>query len=124
MGGQFLDRADLGSREECLRLCCETDGCDVFVYDEKDNNTCYLFQCGPAQNFRCKFTYHGNYTSAVLTPPVALPVTLPPPPPPPQQPAVVAQEMKPPTAAVAAQTPRSQHEIELSSLMRKAIRTR
>lgn len=35
MGAKFLDYADLGSREECLRLCCETDGCDVFVVEEK-----------------------------------------------------------------------------------------
>ena len=35
MGAKFLDNADLGSREECLRLCCETDGCDVFVFEEK-----------------------------------------------------------------------------------------
>lgn len=35
MGAKFLDHADLGSREECLRLCCETDDCDVFVFEEK-----------------------------------------------------------------------------------------
>lgn len=35
MGAKFLDHADLGSREECLRLCCETEDCDVFVFEEK-----------------------------------------------------------------------------------------
>lgn len=35
MGARFLDHADLGSQEECLRLCCETDECDVFVFEEK-----------------------------------------------------------------------------------------
>ena len=35
MGAKFLDHADLGSREECLHLCCETDNCDVFVFEEK-----------------------------------------------------------------------------------------
>ena len=35
MGANFLDHVDLGSREECLRLCCETDECDVFVFEEK-----------------------------------------------------------------------------------------
>jgi hypothetical protein len=55
MGAKFLDDADLrlvynkslfchsfieifhifSSREQCLRLCCETDGCDVFVFEEK-----------------------------------------------------------------------------------------
>ncbi|XP_037038004.1 uncharacterized protein LOC119075630 [Bradysia coprophila] len=68
MGARFLDHADLGSQEECLRLCCETDECDVFVFEEKNQGTCFLFHCGPSQNFRCKFTHHGNYTSAVLTP--------------------------------------------------------
>lgn len=37
MGARFLDHADLGSQEECLRLCCETDECDVFVFEEKVN---------------------------------------------------------------------------------------
>lgn len=82
IGGKFLDSADGGSREECLRFCCETDQCDVFVYDECNvqndlcSRTCFLFHCGPAQNFRCKFTKHANYTSAVLTKKV-MPSTVP-----------------------------------------------
>lgn len=73
IGGKFLDSTDGGSREECLRFCCETNQCDVFVYDECNvqnepcSRTCFLFHCGPAQNFRCKFSKHANYTSAVLT---------------------------------------------------------
>lgn len=35
MGAKYLNEIDLGSREECLRLCCETDDCDVFVFEEK-----------------------------------------------------------------------------------------
>lgn len=35
MGAKYLNEIDLGSREECLRLCCETETCDVFVYEEK-----------------------------------------------------------------------------------------
>lgn len=35
MGAKYLNEIDLGSREECLRLCCETDTCDVFVFEEK-----------------------------------------------------------------------------------------
>lgn len=35
MGARFLDDADLNSREQCLRLCCETENCDVFVFEEK-----------------------------------------------------------------------------------------
>ncbi|CAH1984895.1 unnamed protein product [Acanthoscelides obtectus] len=48
MGAKYLNEIDLGSREECLRLCCETDNCDVFVFEEK-------------------FTHHVNYSSAVLS---------------------------------------------------------
>lgn len=35
MGAKYINEIDLGSREECLRLCCETDICDVFVFEEK-----------------------------------------------------------------------------------------
>lgn len=100
LGGKFLDNADGGSREECLRFCCETNQCDVFVYDECNlqsescSRTCFLFHCGPAQNFRCKFTKHANYTSAVLTKKL-IPSTV------------------PPRAAL------SQHEMELKNLKSK-----
>ncbi|XP_055595695.1 transcription factor SPT20 homolog [Uranotaenia lowii] len=66
MGAKFLDDADLSSREQCRRLCCETENCDVFVFEEKNQGTCFLFQCGPPTDFHCKFTHHFNYTSAVL----------------------------------------------------------
>lgn len=26
-----------------------------------------MFQCGPAENFRCKFSKHANYTSAIFS---------------------------------------------------------
>lgn len=35
MGAKYLNEIDLGSRDECLRLCCETETCDVFVFEEK-----------------------------------------------------------------------------------------
>lgn len=35
MGAKYLNEIDLDTREECLRLCCETENCDVFVYEEK-----------------------------------------------------------------------------------------
>ncbi|XP_065155908.1 uncharacterized protein [Atheta coriaria] len=65
MGAKYLNEMDLDSREECLRLCCETENCDVFVYEEKNAGSCYLFQCGPPEDFKCKFTHHVNYTSAI-----------------------------------------------------------
>lgn len=54
--------------EECQRLCCETDSCDVYIFESKKDGYCYLFECGTPENFHCKFTRHANYTSAVLTP--------------------------------------------------------
>ncbi|CAK1549307.1 unnamed protein product [Leptosia nina] len=66
MGAQYLSELDVGARAECLRLCCETDGCDVFVFEEKSPGSCYLFKCGPPEDFRCKFTSHGNFSSGVL----------------------------------------------------------
>lgn len=35
LGAKFLDSADSISKVECLHLCCETDSCDVFVFEEK-----------------------------------------------------------------------------------------
>ncbi|GJQ84036.1 hypothetical protein Trydic_g10500 [Trypoxylus dichotomus] len=67
MGAKYLNEIDLDTREECLRLCCETENCDVFVYEEKSVGSCYLFQCGPPEDFKCKFTHHVNYSSGVLT---------------------------------------------------------
>uniref|UniRef100_A0A182PMC4 MANSC domain-containing protein n=1 Tax=Anopheles epiroticus TaxID=199890 RepID=A0A182PMC4_9DIPT len=108
MGARFLDDADLNSREQCLRLCCETENCDVFVFEEKSPGTCFLFQCGPPENFRCKFTRHSNYTSAVLSIP-------PPPMAQPPQPQPLAAQIQ----SLAGQTavkPLSQHEMELVNL--------
>lgn len=67
MGAKYLTEFDLGSREECLHLCCETENCDVFVFEEKNAGSCYLFQCGPPEDFKCKFTHHVNYSSAILS---------------------------------------------------------
>ncbi|XP_045485598.1 uncharacterized protein LOC111003715 isoform X2 [Pieris rapae] len=66
MGARYLAELDVGARPECLRLCCETDSCDVFVFEEKSPGSCYLFACGPPEDFRCKFTAHGNFSSGVL----------------------------------------------------------
>uniref|UniRef100_A0A182JW16 MANSC domain-containing protein n=1 Tax=Anopheles christyi TaxID=43041 RepID=A0A182JW16_9DIPT len=110
MGARFLDDADLNSREQCLRLCCETENCDVFVFEEKSPGTCFLFQCGPPENFRCKFTRHSNYTSAVLSIP----------PPPMEQPPPLAAQIQSlaaqPATSNGATKPLSQHEMELVSL--------
>lgn len=38
LGAKYLNEVDLDSRQECLRLCCETDECDVFIFEEKVKN--------------------------------------------------------------------------------------
>jgi hypothetical protein len=35
MGAKYINEIDVTSRDECLRLCCETITCDVFVFEEK-----------------------------------------------------------------------------------------
>lgn len=35
LGAKFIDNVDSLSKIECLHLCCETESCDVFVYEEK-----------------------------------------------------------------------------------------
>jgi hypothetical protein len=35
MGAKYINEIDLSTREECLRLCCETSTCDVFVFEER-----------------------------------------------------------------------------------------
>ncbi|EDV32411.1 uncharacterized protein Dana_GF15825 [Drosophila ananassae] len=73
IGGKYLQGLELDTIEECERLCCETDACDVYIFERKAGGYCYLFECGPPENFHCKFTRHANYTSAVLTPQVRQP---------------------------------------------------
>lgn len=42
MGAKYINEIDLSSREECLRLCCETSTCDVFVFEEKVSRECFI----------------------------------------------------------------------------------
>ncbi|XP_029041409.2 uncharacterized protein LOC114875376 [Osmia bicornis bicornis] len=67
MGAKYLKEMDVNSRSECLRFCCDTKNCDVFIFEEKKPGSCYLFQCGPSHDFKCKFTNHANYSSAIHT---------------------------------------------------------
>lgn len=45
MGARYLSELDVGARAECLRLCCETDACDVFVFEEKVECCCLSVMC-------------------------------------------------------------------------------
>nr|XP_033321214.1 uncharacterized protein LOC117217604 [Megalopta genalis] len=66
-GAKYLNGTEVDSKEDCLKFCCDTVDCDVFIFEEKKPGTCYLFQCGPLHDFKCKFTSHANYSSAVRT---------------------------------------------------------
>lgn len=35
MGAKYLSVMDVESQLECLRFCCETERCDVFIFEEK-----------------------------------------------------------------------------------------
>lgn len=85
------------------------------LWHTQNGGYCYLFECGPPENFRCKFTRHANYTSAVLTPirRITTPTTTKPPPPP----SVVASP--PLHSQPHPQSSLSQHELELTNLKQK-----
>nr|CAI5841284.1 unnamed protein product [Callosobruchus analis] len=38
-----------------------------FMKRRMNSGSCYLFHCGPPEDFKCKFTHHVNYSSAVLS---------------------------------------------------------
>lgn len=46
MGAKFLADAELGSHDQCLRLCCETDNCDVFVFEEHVSHFTKIIKIG------------------------------------------------------------------------------
>lgn len=35
MGAKYLKELEFNSREECLKFCCDTESCDVFIFEEK-----------------------------------------------------------------------------------------
>lgn len=35
MGAKYINERDVPTRGDCLKLCCETENCDVFVFEEK-----------------------------------------------------------------------------------------
>lgn len=35
MGAKYLSVLDVDSRVDCLKYCCETEQCDVFIFEEK-----------------------------------------------------------------------------------------
>jgi hypothetical protein len=37
MGARFINDEEVASNEACMKLCCEEDECDVFIFEEKVN---------------------------------------------------------------------------------------
>lgn len=35
LGAKYLMEAEVDNRQDCLKLCCKTNECDVFVFEEK-----------------------------------------------------------------------------------------
>ncbi|KAF4521601.1 hypothetical protein B566_EDAN001321 [Ephemera danica] len=66
IGGRYINETEVSSREDCLKLCCQTSLCDVFIFEEKSPGSCYLFDCGSSDDFKCKFNPHRHYTSGVM----------------------------------------------------------
>lgn len=34
LGARYLNEKDVNSRDDCMQLCCNTDDCDVFIFEE------------------------------------------------------------------------------------------
>ncbi|XP_021379666.1 low-density lipoprotein receptor-related protein 11-like isoform X2 [Mizuhopecten yessoensis] len=63
-GSHFLKSDRNKTRHDCIISCCYTQGCTLAVFEDKDNHTCYLFNCGG--NNKCVYAHHANYVSMTL----------------------------------------------------------
>ncbi|XP_022246505.1 uncharacterized protein LOC106463320 [Limulus polyphemus] len=66
LGAKYLNETELPTNEDCIYWCWKVPKCNVAVYEEKTRGSCYLFDCGTNDDFLCKFTSHGYYTSSIL----------------------------------------------------------
>ncbi|KAL3875122.1 hypothetical protein ACJMK2_038056 [Sinanodonta woodiana] len=65
-GAKFLKNLkSIACAQGCIEECCNLDGCDVAVYEEKDENNCYLFNCSKPNS--CIFAPHALYRSIMVT---------------------------------------------------------
>ncbi|XP_062570238.1 uncharacterized protein LOC134232301 [Saccostrea cucullata] len=60
-GAFFLKSFNRRTQKECVNACCYTQSCNLVVYENKDEHSCYLFNCGSPS--KCLFAEHANYTS-------------------------------------------------------------
>nr|XP_027197186.1 uncharacterized protein DDB_G0283357-like [Dermatophagoides pteronyssinus] len=66
LGAKYLNETELSSNDECLSWCWNTTNCNLAVFEEKTRGSCYLFDCGSLQDFKCRFASHAFYTSSIL----------------------------------------------------------
>jgi len=63
-GAVFINETEVATLSRCLHLCCSTPLCNVAVFGER--SSCYLFDCGSPEAFKCQFTSSDDFASAVL----------------------------------------------------------
>nr|XP_042895126.1 uncharacterized protein LOC107446927 isoform X2 [Parasteatoda tepidariorum] len=66
LGARYINETVLPSNHDCLTWCLETPNCNLAVYEEKDAQSCYMFNCGGPSESLCKFTSHSFFISSVL----------------------------------------------------------
>lgn len=80
-GARFLNETQKASREECISWCWNYQvsdqvfarevsvkyPCNLAVYQETGHRSCYLFDCGTQNDFKCKFTSQSSYTSLLMS---------------------------------------------------------
>lgn len=78
-GARFLNETQKTNREECISWCWNYQipdptypdtvkyPCNLAVYQETGHRSCYLFDCGQQNDFKCKFTTQSSYTSLLMS---------------------------------------------------------
>jgi hypothetical protein len=61
MGAKYLSVLDMDSRLDCLKYCCETERCDVFIFEEKVRESPHVKHVrNPNINIICECRYMRN----------------------------------------------------------------
>ena len=42
LGAKYLKEADVNSENDCIKFCCMTNQCDVFIFEEKVSTIVFL----------------------------------------------------------------------------------
>lgn len=65
-GAKFVKYVQARNSVECARQCCDTPPCNQAIFENKDDYSCYLFDCG--QPSVCVFAPHKSYISMSFSP--------------------------------------------------------